>query len=118
MPHAGHDSSPWLPGHLGPGLALPVVGWALAGYLLVSAVVLFAHVGRARLANPTASPAPPHLPTHPPAPEPAAPPTGTTRPAPAPLQLVPPILLTPRIAAVCEATMALGNGYLLLAMLS
>jgi hypothetical protein len=43
MPHAGHSGAPWLPGGIGPemtGLALPVVGWALAAYFLASAVVL------------------------------------------------------------------------------
>lgn len=36
---------------------------------------------------------------------------------PAPRDAAPSILLTPRITATCQATMALGNGYLLLAML-
>jgi hypothetical protein len=42
MPHAGHEPAPWLAGHLEPGIALPVVGWVLVCYFLVSAVVLLA----------------------------------------------------------------------------
>jgi hypothetical protein len=83
MPHAGHDPSMWLAGHLGPGLALPVVGWALVAYFGGSAVVLVARTN--------------------------------WRPAPRPG--TPTILRTPRVTATCQATMALGNGYLLVAML-
>ncbi|MPZ81079.1 MAG: DUF5134 domain-containing protein [Actinophytocola sp.] len=81
--HGVPDTAPWLAGRLdSPGMALPVVGWALVGYFAVSAVLLV---------------------------------VGTDwRPGPAG---VPSILLTPRITASCQATMALGNGYLLLAML-
>ena len=42
MPHSGHTGAPWLSGGLDgmTGMALPVVGWALAAYFLASAVVL------------------------------------------------------------------------------
>lgn len=43
MRHSGHSGAPWMAGGLGPemtGLALPVVGWALAAYFLASAIVL------------------------------------------------------------------------------
>lgn len=81
--HGAHDPTPWLAGWLEPpGMALPVVGWALVGYFAVSAVLLVVRTDW--------RPGPPGLPA---------------------------ILLTPRITASCEATMALGNGYLLLAML-
>lgn len=85
MPHAGHGSGAavWLTGHAGPGLALPLVGWALVVYFGGSAVVLVAR----------------------------------TNWRPAPRATAPPILLAPRLTATCQATMALGNGYLLLAML-
>jgi Domain of unknown function (DUF5134) len=87
MPHAGHDPSMWLAGHLEPGLAPgaapAVLGWALVAYFGGSAVVLVARTD--------------------------------WRPAPGPG--TPTILRTPRITATCQATMALGNGYLLLAML-
>ncbi len=84
MPHgAGHDTAPWLPGHLEPGIAVPVVGWTLAAYFMVSAALLVAR-REARTAPPSAAQS---------------------------------ILLTPRLIAACQVTMALGNGYLLLAML-
>jgi hypothetical protein len=84
MPHgAAHDSAPWLAGDVGPGMALPLAGWVLAGYFLVSAVVLVARTNWR------------------PAPRPAA----------------PSILRTPRVTAACQTAMALGNGYLLVAML-
>jgi hypothetical protein len=38
MPHGGH--TPWLADGFGGGMALPVVGWALAAYFLAMAVVL------------------------------------------------------------------------------
>ena len=82
-PHASHDAGPWLAGHLEPGAALPAVGWALAAYFLVSAVVLVAR----------------------------------TDWRPAPVAADPSILRAPRLTATCQATMSLGNGYLLLAML-
>lgn len=81
-PHA-HDPSPWLAGHLEPGLALPVVGWLLVAYFAASAVLVVARTD--------------------------------WRPAPRPA--VPSILATPRLTATCETAMALGNGYLLVAML-
>jgi hypothetical protein len=44
MPHGGHRAAPWLDGGLegglGTGMALPALGWVLAAYFLVSAVVL------------------------------------------------------------------------------
>jgi hypothetical protein len=83
MPHAGHDSAPWLTGHLEPGVALPVIGWALVAYFIVSAIVLIARTD--------------------------------WRPPPRPP--VPSILRAPRLTATCQTTMALGNGYLLVAML-
>lgn len=86
MPHGGHRSAPWLDGWHGSGMALPLVGWLLAAYFLVSAVPLLARTGR-----PTAdAAAPPGLPS---------------------------VLLTRRLTASCQATMALGTGYLLVVML-
>jgi Domain of unknown function (DUF5134) len=83
MPHAGHDPAPWLAGHVEPGIALPIVGWALVGYFLASTVALAAR----------------------------------TRRAPAVHAAAPPVLRAPRVTAACQLTMAMGNGYLLLAML-
>jgi hypothetical protein len=83
MPHAGHHATPWLPGHLGPGAALPAVGWTLVVYFLAATVVLVVRTSwRA-----------------------------------APRSAAPSILCTPRLSATCQATMALGSGYLLVAML-
>lgn len=83
MPHHGqHDgAAPWMSGHIAPGMALPLVGWALVGYFLVSAVLLVTRTSW----RPSA---------------------GSS------------ILLAPRLTATCQATMALGNGYLLVAMLA
>jgi hypothetical protein len=88
MPAHHHDaSSPWLSmgtsGHLSDGAALPAVGWALAGYCAVSAVLLVARTD--------------------------------WRPVPA---RVPSILLAPRLTATCQATMTLGSGAMLVAMLA
>lgn len=81
VPHeVGHPSSPWMPGHLSPGLALPALGWALAAYFLVATVLLVARTNWQ--------------------------PTGDAS-----------ILRAPRLTATCQATMALGNGYLLVVML-
>jgi len=83
MPHgSGHHGAPWLDGWATPGMALPLVGWALAAYFLVSAVLLLVRTSwRATPASRSS------------------------------------ILLTPRIMVACQATMAVGNGYLLVAML-
>jgi hypothetical protein len=43
MPHSGHTGAPWMAGGLGAdmaGMALPVVGWALAVYFSATALVL------------------------------------------------------------------------------
>lgn len=41
MPHAGHPSSPWLSGDgMGAGVGLPMLGWALAAYFALSAVLM------------------------------------------------------------------------------
>lgn len=40
-PHdAGHLATPWMPGHLPAGMALPALGWALVGYFLVATALL------------------------------------------------------------------------------
>lgn len=80
MPH-NDGSSPWMSGHIGPGMALPILGWVLVGYFLVSGVLLVARTSW----RPT---------------------IGAS------------ILLAPRLTATCQATLALGNGYLLVAMLA
>jgi hypothetical protein len=94
MPHGGHHrSAPWLAGWTDggvAGMALPLVGWVLAGYFLVTATLF---VVRTRWRTPVLS--------------------GS---APLPARL-PALLTAPRVMASCQAAMALGNGYLLLAML-
>lgn len=87
MPPAGPDPSMWLPGHLGPHLA-PGAAAQAVGWTLIAYFGGSAVVLVART---------------------------NWRPAPRPGS--PTILRTPRVTATCQATMALGNGYLLLATL-
>jgi len=92
MPHGGgghHRSAPWLDGWTGGGMALPVVGWALAAYFLATATLFVVRTNwRTQVL------------------------AGPARPA-----GLPALLTAPRVTATCQAAMALGNGYLLLAML-
>lgn len=87
MPHGTHRSAPWLDGWseggMASGMALPALGWTLAGYSLGAAVLLLTR-------RPSRPAAPAGLPA---------------------------ILLASRRTATAQATMALGNGSLLLAML-
>jgi hypothetical protein len=91
MPHAGHDQSPWLMGH-GAGHLDAGMALPVLGWTLVAYFLVASLLVIVRTDWRTAPRA-----------------AGGT---------APPILRAPRLTATCEATMALGNGFLLLAMLS